>query len=128
MRTRVLLPLCLLAPATALAHAGGLEAAPIVGLLAGCVAGVLFVFVPGAWRRWFLVAFLLLLLAPVFVQVASEPEFPRNPMVALWWLSLAFPFLLLPAGLAFMASHFGLAAIAARVRAWRSMRARQAQQ
>lgn len=122
MRARVLAVLGLFAPASVFAHAGGLEAAPVAGLAIGLFAGALFVLVPARWKKLFVVAFACLLLGSVVIQAFSEPEFPKNPFVVLWWLSLAFPFFICPAGLSFWVASAGLSSIVQRWLAWRRLR------
>ncbi len=88
------------------AHAGGAEAAPIVGGAAGFIAGLIVGVIPSAWRRSAVLAALVLLLSPIVYLISKEPGFPSNVGSALaGWLALGFAFFLVPAGLLGLAGY-----------------------
>jgi hypothetical protein len=86
--------------APANAHAGGVEAAPIVGGAAGFIAGVVIGSIPSTWRKFALLVAFGLLLSPIVYLVYQEPDFPSNIGAATAsWLALGFAFFITPAGL-----------------------------
>jgi len=88
------------------AHAGGAEAAPIVGGAAGFIAGIIVGAIPIAWRRSAVLATFVLLLSPIVYLIFNEPGFPSNMGAAFaGWLALGFAFFLVPAGLLGLAGY-----------------------
>ena len=88
------------------AHAGGAEAAPIVGGAAGFIAGVVVGTIPRTWRKNAVLVALALLLSPITYLIFKEPSFPSNTSAAIaGWLSLGFAFFLVPAGLLGLAGY-----------------------
>jgi hypothetical protein len=88
------------------AHAGGAEAAPIVGGAAGFIAGVIVGAIPRTWRKNVVLIALALLLSPIVYLIFKEPGFPSNIGAAVaGWLALGFAFFLVPAGLLGLAGY-----------------------
>ena len=88
------------------AHAGGAEAAPIVGGAAGFIAGIIVGAIPRTWRKNAILLAIVLLLLPILYLIFKEPGFPSNIGAALaGWLALGFAFFLLPAGLLGLAGY-----------------------
>ena len=82
------------------AHAGGAEAAPIVGGTAGLLAGIIVGAIPRSWRKNAILIVAALLLAPIIYLILKEPGFPSGLGAAVaGWFALGFAFFLVPAGL-----------------------------
>ena len=88
------------------AHAGGAEAAPLVGGVAGFIAGVFIGAIPNTWRKNAIFITFALLLSPIFYLIFKEPGFPTTLGAAFaGWLALGFAYFLVPAALLGLAGY-----------------------
>ena len=99
--------LALLWPASSVAHAGNLEAAPLIGALFGLLVGLALAFISPLLRLRVIVTCACLLFVPIALTIFSEPGFPSDIGATLGWLALGFAFLYVPAGLSSLAG-FGI--------------------
>ena len=88
------------------AHAGGVESAPLVGGVAGFIAGLIVGAIPQTWRKIAILITFALLLSPIIYLIFKEPDFPATLGAAFaGWLALGFAFILVPAGLLGLAGY-----------------------
>ena len=88
------------------AHAGGAEAAPFVGGVAGFIAGIIVGAIPSTWRKNAILIAFVLLLSPIIYLIFKEPGFPSTVGAAVaGWLALGFAFFIVPAGLLGLAGY-----------------------